>query len=121
MSSFDTDNLNQSIDVTREFKKTDNTFFLGAKVDCFDSSGRSGLLRWKRFAKKPRFAFNQGDTRFEPAQSWTFPRRSDILADRRCLSARFRSACRAADGGSIRPRSVLAAGELDRLPDRIGL
>ncbi|RKN75824.1 alpha-xylosidase [Paenibacillus ginsengarvi] len=73
MSSFETESLNQSIDIIREFKKTDNTFFLGARVDRIDPSGRSGLLRWKRFAKKPRFAFNQGDFRFEPTRPWTFP------------------------------------------------
>lgn len=73
MSSFETESLNQSIDISKEFKKTDNTFFLGAKIDSFDPDSRAGQLRWKRFAKKPRFAFNQGDFRFEPTKPWTFP------------------------------------------------
>lgn len=73
MSAHETKSLNQAPNVAGEFAKIDSTYFLASAVEDFDLQTQQGKIRWNRFAKKPRFAFNQGDVRFEPTQPWIFP------------------------------------------------
>lgn len=73
MSGNRVNTLNQAPDVTECWAKPDNTFFLAADVERFDENRGEGCIRWERYAKKPRFAFNQGDYRFERTDPWIFP------------------------------------------------
>jgi alpha-D-xyloside xylohydrolase len=51
--------LNQSVDVSQEFSKEENHFFLGMRVEDFDSDSASGSLRWERYDLRHRMSFNQ--------------------------------------------------------------
>jgi alpha-D-xyloside xylohydrolase len=51
--------LNQSIDVSQEFSKEENRFFLGTRVEDFDPDSASGSLRWERYDLRHRMSFNQ--------------------------------------------------------------
>ncbi len=51
--------LNQSIDVSEEFSKEENRFFLGTRVEDFDPDSASGSLRWERYDLRHRMSFNQ--------------------------------------------------------------
>lgn len=65
--------LNQPVDVSREFAKQENTFFNGMKIINFDTDTASGIIEWKRYARKTRISFNQVMLPFEESKSWEFP------------------------------------------------
>ncbi len=65
--------LNHAPDVAEGWSKSDNTYFLAANIEQFDTQSNEGRIRWERYGKKPRFAFNQGDYRFEKTEPWIFP------------------------------------------------
>jgi alpha-D-xyloside xylohydrolase len=51
--------LNQPIDVSQEFSKEENRFFLGTRIEDFDPDSASGSLRWERYDLRHRMSFNQ--------------------------------------------------------------
>ena len=65
--------LNQPVDISGEFGRIENTVFLGNRLTRFDATAGTGLLEWKRHARKPRMAFDQVVAPFEESQSWEFP------------------------------------------------
>lgn len=65
--------LNEVVDVSREFEDLSNDYFFAASVESFDSKSGRGFVRWERFFKKKRMAFNQISPRFEEASPWEFP------------------------------------------------
>lgn len=73
MKHFETSRLNEAPDVSAHFRRMDTQYFLGDHVTQFDLASQSGLLKWKRNARKARLAFNQFDFFFEDTQSWEFP------------------------------------------------
>ncbi len=65
--------LNEPVDLSKEFESLDSDYFCIANVENFDSKSGRGLVKWKRFSKKKRMAFNQVSPRFEEAVPWEFP------------------------------------------------
>jgi alpha-D-xyloside xylohydrolase len=73
MKHFESRRLNEAPDVSAVFRQSDTQYFLANEVTQFDPEKQSGLLHWKRSARKARLAFNQFDFFFEDSQSWEFP------------------------------------------------
>lgn len=65
--------LNQAVDVSAEFGKLENQFFVANDVVTLDPVSGKGTLRWKRHSRKPRLAFDQIVVPLEEAKSWEFP------------------------------------------------
>ncbi|MEI8242263.1 MAG: TIM-barrel domain-containing protein [bacterium] len=61
------------MDISDEFGQIENTFFLGNRITEFDVATGSGLVEWKRYARKPRMAFDQVVAPFESSPAWEFP------------------------------------------------
>lgn len=65
--------LNQPLDISSECERLENAFFLGHRLAAFDPAAGIGRLEWKRYARKPRMAFDQVVAPFEEAKAWEFP------------------------------------------------
>jgi alpha-D-xyloside xylohydrolase len=60
--------LNQPVDVSQEFSRQENHFFLGARLQDFDPDSASGSLLWERHNFRQRMSFNQITPLFERAR-----------------------------------------------------
>ncbi|MEI6520464.1 MAG: TIM-barrel domain-containing protein [bacterium] len=65
--------LNQHIDVSDEYGKLENQFFVADETVSFDAVSGTGTLRWKRYGRKIRMAFDQIVVPLEETKSWEFP------------------------------------------------
>jgi alpha-D-xyloside xylohydrolase len=61
---------NQPLDVSEEFARQDNHFFIGSKVSAFDPRSASGRLMWKALALKQRVSYHQLTLQFEDYKVW---------------------------------------------------
>ncbi|MDQ3913206.1 MAG: alpha-xylosidase [Actinomycetota bacterium] len=61
---------NQPVDMTEEFTKQENHFFIGSKVEDFDRDSASGKIRWKGQALKQRVSYHQLTPQFEDYKVW---------------------------------------------------
>ncbi|HAU38682.1 MAG TPA: alpha-xylosidase [Phycisphaerales bacterium] len=65
--------LNGVVDVSGEFTRLEPTYFLADRLERFDARAARGEVRWKRYARKGRLAFNQFAVLFEESKPWEFP------------------------------------------------
>ncbi len=65
--------LSQSIDMSRDFGETANTFFFADSLSDFNTAEATGKLKWKRHAIVPRQAFNTNGIWPQPLQMLDFP------------------------------------------------
>lgn len=65
--------LNQPMDVSEDFLKMENHYFLATHLSEFDKATGKGLLHCKRHGRKVRNCFNQISMPFEETQGWEFP------------------------------------------------
>jgi alpha-D-xyloside xylohydrolase len=61
---------NQPIDVSEEFTKQENHFFIASKIEEFDRRSASGKIRWKSLALKQRVSYHQLTPQFEDYKVW---------------------------------------------------
>src|SRR5919107_4356699 len=61
---------NQPIDISEEFAKQENHFFIGSKIEEFDRDSASGKIRWKGQALKQRVSYHQLTPQFEDYKVW---------------------------------------------------
>ena len=61
---------NEPVDVSEEFSRQENHFFVGEKVEEFDPEGASGRLYWKSLSLKQRVSYHQITTQFEDYKVW---------------------------------------------------
>src|SRR5829696_2780468 len=61
---------NQPIDVSEEFGKQENHFFIASKAEEFDRSSASGKIRWKGQALKQRISYHQLTPQLEDYKVW---------------------------------------------------
>jgi alpha-D-xyloside xylohydrolase len=61
---------NQPVDVSEEFAKQQNHFFIGSKVPEFDPDTASGKILWKGLALKQRVSYHQLTLQFEDYKVW---------------------------------------------------
>jgi len=65
--------LNQPLDVSEEFARLENQWFIATESVAFDPANGQGTLRWKRHSRKPRLAFDQIVLPLEETKAWEFP------------------------------------------------
>ena len=73
MKDFNFPLLNRPIDVSKDFMVQENNYFMAAEVLEFDSRTATGVVEFKRYARKPRVCFNQTSLPFEETMAWEFP------------------------------------------------
>ena len=61
---------NQPVDISEEFTKQENHFFIGSQVEEFDSDSASGKIRWKGQALKQRVSYHQLTPQFGDYKVW---------------------------------------------------
>ncbi|MFW5973098.1 MAG: TIM-barrel domain-containing protein, partial [Bacteroidota bacterium] len=60
-------------DVSGEFEKIEQVYFVGASVVDFDVASGEGTLQWERYRRQPSLSFNKLDPAFVRAESDEFP------------------------------------------------
>ncbi|WP_156285780.1 glycoside hydrolase family 31 protein [Oceanivirga salmonicida] len=76
MRDKDIELLNQSVDISNDFKKYDNTYFFMDKL--VDFKKNKGKIKWSRFNRKYRMSFNSITAPLEKTNSWEFPNEYEI-------------------------------------------
>jgi alpha-D-xyloside xylohydrolase len=61
---------NQPVDVSKEFARQQNHFFIGSRVLEFDPRSASGRILWKGLALKQRVSYHQLTLQFEDYRVW---------------------------------------------------
>ena len=61
------------VDVSEEFQKLEQTYFVAARLAEFDAETGTGRLQWDRYERKPSLSFNKLDLAFSRAASNEFP------------------------------------------------
>jgi alpha-D-xyloside xylohydrolase len=61
---------NEPVDVSEEFSRQENHFFVGARVEEFDPESASGKLCWKSLSLKQRVSYHQITTQLEDYRTW---------------------------------------------------
>ncbi|HEY5586540.1 MAG TPA: hypothetical protein VIK78_18875 [Ruminiclostridium sp.] len=69
--------LNQTIDVSKDFVRQENNYFIATKMLDFDCNLKRGFLECKRYARKIRMCFNHMSIPFEETQPWEYPPKYD--------------------------------------------
>jgi alpha-D-xyloside xylohydrolase len=59
LRNYDYSYLNQPSDVSEEFARQENHFFVGMRLDEFDPESATGAIRWERYTLRQRMSFNQ--------------------------------------------------------------
>jgi hypothetical protein len=77
---------NEPVDVSEEFSKPENHFFVGDRVEEFDPESASGRLCWKSFSLKQRVSYHQITTQLEGTGSGKTSRRESMRTTARSLS-----------------------------------
>jgi alpha-D-xyloside xylohydrolase len=65
--------IGDPVDVSRDFEKLEQIFFVGNKVTGYDAATGEGTLEWARYLRQPSLSFNKLDLGFSPARSSDFP------------------------------------------------
>ncbi|HMG32679.1 MAG TPA: TIM-barrel domain-containing protein [Blastocatellia bacterium] len=65
--------LGDPIDVSRDFWKMENVYFIGSKLVSFDAATGQGVLGWDRYTRNTTLSFNKVDVNFAKARSTEFP------------------------------------------------
>ena len=65
--------INHPRDVSTDFGQLENAWFIASQLEKFVPATGEGFLKWKRFQRKPRLAFNQIAALLEPVKAWEFP------------------------------------------------
>src|ERR687898_573143 len=61
---------NEPVDVSEEFSRQENHFFVGDRVEEFDPKSASGRLCWESLALKQRVSYHQITAQFEDYRIW---------------------------------------------------
>ena len=70
--------LGDPVDISQDFSKIENTYFLSNRVLAFDPTTGIGTLEWKRYARRPTYSFNKMDKGLSPiTQNEEFPTEYD--------------------------------------------
>jgi alpha-D-xyloside xylohydrolase len=69
--------MGDPVDVSQEFAKGENTYFVGSRVASFDPAKGSGTLQWNRHMRRTFFSFNKMDRTLTPDKGNEFPAEYD--------------------------------------------
>jgi alpha-D-xyloside xylohydrolase len=65
--------LGDPIDVSRDFWKMENVYFIGSRVASFDAATGQGTLTWDRYVRNTTLSFNKIDVGLVKGRSTEFP------------------------------------------------
>jgi alpha-D-xyloside xylohydrolase len=65
--------LGDPVDVSQEFRKLEQTYFVAARVTDFDPSTGRGSLQWDRYERRPDYSFAKVDLNLARARGNEFP------------------------------------------------
>ena len=65
--------LGDPIDVSQDFQRLEQVYFVGNRVVSFDPATGAGTLEWARYARRPGLSFNKIDLTLARARSDEFP------------------------------------------------
>jgi len=65
--------MGDAVDVSQDFQKMDQVYFIGERVASFDPATGNGTLEWMRHLRRLSLSFNKLDRGFERAKSSDFP------------------------------------------------
>ncbi len=65
--------LGDPVDVSQDFQKMENIYFIGSKVLDFNSETGQGTLEWDRYIRSTTLSFNKMDVTFARGRSTEFP------------------------------------------------
>ena len=65
--------MGDAVDVSQDFQKMDQVYFIGERVASFDPATGNGTLEWMRNLRRLSLSFNKLDRGFERAKSSDFP------------------------------------------------
>jgi len=70
--------LGDPIDISQDFVRIENTYFLSNRFLSCDAATGAGTLEWKRFSRRPTYSFNKMDKGLSPVtQNEEFPTEYD--------------------------------------------
>jgi len=65
--------LGDPADVSQDFQKLENVYFIGSRVSSFDPSTGQGTLQWDRYLRNTTLSFNKIDVGFTRGRATEFP------------------------------------------------
>src|SRR5690349_4629487 len=65
--------LGDPVDVSQDFQKMENVYFIGSRVTSFDTSTGQGTLQWDRYLRNTTLSFNKIDVGFTRGKATEFP------------------------------------------------
>jgi alpha-D-xyloside xylohydrolase len=65
--------LGDPVDISQDFQKMENVYFIGARVAAFDPSTGQGKLQWDRYLRNTTLSFNKMDVGFTRGHATEFP------------------------------------------------
>ncbi len=70
MGEYEATFQNQPVDISREFVRQENHFFVGERVESFDPRSASGEILWRSLSLKQRVSYHQLTLQFEDYKVW---------------------------------------------------
>ena len=65
--------LGDPADVSQDFQKMENVYFIGSRVTAFDTATGQGTLQWDRYWRNTTLSFNKIDVTFMRGKATEFP------------------------------------------------
>lgn len=65
--------LGDPVDVSQDFQKLENVYFVASRVNSFDTSTGQGSLQWDRYLRNTTLSFNKIDVAFTRGRATEFP------------------------------------------------
>jgi alpha-D-xyloside xylohydrolase len=65
--------LGDPVDVSLDFQKMENVYFVGSALKNFDASTGQGMLQWDRYLRNTTLSFNKIDVGFARGRATEFP------------------------------------------------
>src|SRR6476660_10155182 len=65
--------LGDPVDVSQDFQKMENVYFVGSRVTSFDTATGQGTLQWDRYLRNTTLSFNKIDVGFARGKATEFP------------------------------------------------
>jgi alpha-D-xyloside xylohydrolase len=65
--------LNDPVDVSQEFQKMEQVYFVGSRVASFDAATGAGSLQWDRYLRSTTLSFNKIDVTLGKGRATEFP------------------------------------------------
>src|SRR5262249_38674625 len=65
--------LGDPADVSQDFQRMENVYFVGSRVTSFDTNTGQGTLQWDRYLRNTTLSFNKIDVGFTRGKATEFP------------------------------------------------